>query len=240
MARLTPEAYEALQGQLLNAANDTQFVSRFWARVQKSENCWLWTGGKAGQYGQLTLQRRRLLAHRVSWVITNRKVLPQVAVIRHRCDTPLCVRPDHLEAGSVAQNVRDVYERRRRTPKTWPQGAGRPNAVLDDETVAQMRRAVRSGRSIRSLALEIGVDYTSAHRAVRGIGWTHVTEPPVPKARIYPPHRANFVRNNPDVVAQARELRDSGLNLRQIADRLGISRAAAFRCCRTESNERTS
>lgn len=240
MARLTPEAYEAVQGRLLDAANDTQFVSRFWARVQKSESCWLWTGAKGGEYGQLTLKGHRLLAHRVSWVIANRKTPPQVTVIRHRCDTPLCVRPDHLEAGSVAQNVRDIYERRRRTPKTWPQGTGRPNAVLDDETVAQMRRAVRRGRSIRSLALEIGLDYTSAHRAVRGIGWAHVTEPPVPKARSYPPHRANFIRNHPDVVAKARELRDSGLSLRQIANELGISRSAAFRCCRTESNEGTS
>ncbi|TVL89819.1 HNH endonuclease signature motif containing protein [Streptomyces sp. SAJ15] len=222
---------------LLHGIEDPGTVTRFWARVQRGPGCWIWTGGKSGEYGQFMHQRRRLLAHRFSWHLANEEPCPKGMVIRHRCDTPPCVRPDHLELGSVSQNVRDTYERNRRGSKTWPTGTERPNAVLDDETVAEMRRAARGGRSIRSLAAELGIARSTAHRAIRGAGWPHVSEPPVPGARKGHPHRNHFARNNPDVVARARRLRDQGLSLQQVADRLGITKTAAFRCCRTQSKE---
>lgn len=238
MRRLTREEHETVQAAVLAAADDSRFMERFWDRTRQGEDCWIWTGGKSGaKYGMVLVRKRRQLAHRVAWVLANRAPLPLGMVVRHRCDTPLCVRPDHLEIGTAAQNVRDTYERKRRTPGTWSGGTRRPNAVLDDQVVVDLRRAVRAGRSIRSLALEIGVDYTTAHRAVRGTGWSHVAEPPVPKARKYPPQSTDFVRNNPAIAAKARELSGQGLTLRAIADQLGITRAAAFRCCRTQNEE---
>lgn len=154
-------------------------------------------------------------------------------MIRHRCDNPPCVNPDHLELGSPAQNMRDSYSRQRRTGPKSVRGTRRPNAVLNDETVTQLRRAARSGVSLRSLAADVGASYQVIYRAVRGLGWAHVPEPPVPPTRIYPPHREHFMRNNPAIVTEARQLRDQGLSLQQIASQLGISKAAAYRCCRT-------
>lgn len=215
-----------------------RLVSRFWARVEQTETCWLWTGdvSQAG-YGDLSHGRRHLLAHRLSFQIASGYVIPGGVVVRHRCDIPLCVRPQHLELGSPAQNVRDTYERNRRSSGTWPRGTARPNAVLNDELVAQLRRAARGGRTISSLAREHGLAHATAYNAIRGKGWSHVTEPPVPRRRTYPPHRNNFVRNNPDVVAKARSLRDQGRSLQEIADQLGITKTTAFRCCRTDSQE---
>ncbi|MFB6873710.1 HNH endonuclease [Streptomyces sp. NPDC056323] len=231
---MAPSATSKNRAALLAAISDEAFVAAFWARVARSDSCWLWTGGKSGQYGQLQYQRCRLLAHRFSWQLANATPCPEGLVIRHRCDNPPCVNPDHLEVGSVAQNVRDAYGRGRRTgPKTL-RGTMRPNAVLNDESVAQLRRAARSGISIRSLAKEIGASYQVTYRAVRGLGWAHVTEPAVPPKRVYPPHRENFVRSNPEVAASARQLRNQGMALQQIADQLGITKSAAYRCCRTQ------
>jgi hypothetical protein len=222
---------------LLAAVQDEAFVATFWSRVTQSQGCWIWTGAKSGQYGQLQYQRRRLLAHRFSWHLANSMVCPDGMVIRHRCDNPPCVNPDHLELGSIAQNVRDTYSRKRRTGPKNVRGTMRPNAVLNDELVVGLRKAARAGASIRSLAAGIGASYQVTYKAVRGFGWAHVTEPPVPPKRTYPPHRANFVRNNPDIAAKARELRDQGMALQQIADQLGISKPAAYRCCRTQPKE---
>ncbi|MFH9812555.1 HNH endonuclease [Streptomyces olivaceus] len=222
---------------LLEATRDEAFVATFWKRVARSEDCWTWTGGKSGPYGQLQYRRQRLLAHRFSWTLSARQACPVGHVIRHRCDNPPCVRPDHLELGSIAQNVRDTYDRRRRTTGNPNLGTTRPNAVLNDELVAILRRRARGGQSIRSIANGLELEYTTVLRAIRGIGWPHVSEPPVPSSRKGKPHRGNFVRNNPDVVNQACRLRDQGLSLQQIADRLGITKTAAFRCCRTQTKE---
>jgi hypothetical protein len=40
-------------------------------------------------------------------------VLAARLIVMHTCDTPLCVRPDHLVAGSHADNVADMVAKRR-------------------------------------------------------------------------------------------------------------------------------
>ena len=39
-----------------------------------------------------------------------REVLAFEDVVRHRCHNGLCINPDHLEAGSRADNKRDDWE----------------------------------------------------------------------------------------------------------------------------------
>lgn len=230
--RLASTAKDALLAATLNEA----FVASFWKRVARGEGCWIWTGGKAGPYGQLQYRGKRLLAHRFSWVLAAEQACPAGLVVRHRCDNPPCVRPDHLEIGSHAQNNRDAYARSSRAANAT-RGTGRPNAVLDDELVASLRRQARAGRSIRSIAGDFEFAYTTIYRAIRGSGWPHVTEPPVASTRKGKPHHANFVRNSPELAAKARALGDRGLSLQEVAHRLGITKTAAFRCCRTQPKE---
>lgn len=80
---------------------------RFWARVEKTEGCWLWRGAvfRYG-YGQFKMNQRVLQAHRLSWAFTYGPILDGLWVL-HRCDTPLCVRPDHLFLGTARDNTQD-------------------------------------------------------------------------------------------------------------------------------------
>ena len=43
-------------------------------------------------------------------------VWPKGAVVCHRCDTPMCVRPDHLFPGTMRDNARDCILKGRRFP----------------------------------------------------------------------------------------------------------------------------
>lgn len=110
------------------AYDRTQIPARFWARVDKTGDCWLWTGGDRGDgYGSFAHHRK---AHRVAYELTNGSI-PKGVVIRHICDTPRCVRPDHLVAGTQAENMRDASERRRwPTTKTWSSRRSRAAAAL--------------------------------------------------------------------------------------------------------------
>lgn len=86
---------------------------RFWWLVDKSQDgCWTFLGSRGGdklQYGQFA----RTTAHRYSWALHHGRKPRRDEVIRHRCDNPICVNPDHLEAGSQLENVTDMYDRER-------------------------------------------------------------------------------------------------------------------------------
>jgi len=87
-------------------------IDRFWASVRKSPSgCWLWTGAVRGDgYGAVWNGNRQIGAHRFSYQIHYGDI-PDTLWTLHRCDTPLCVNPNHLYLGDSSQNQRDRWER---------------------------------------------------------------------------------------------------------------------------------
>ena len=80
----------------------------FWPRVKKSDGCWLWVGGKGNGYGYVWHDNRTKRAHRVSWEMAYGPI-PLGLFVCHKCDTPLCVRPDHLFLGTAKDNIEDCF-----------------------------------------------------------------------------------------------------------------------------------
>lgn len=66
------------------APPDADLANRFWAKVDKTDECWLWTGTLTSHgYGQFKVNNRRLRAHRVAYGLTIGPI-PDGAILDHR------------------------------------------------------------------------------------------------------------------------------------------------------------
>jgi hypothetical protein len=87
-----------------------RYPEPFWDKVELNLfGCWLWQGAQNHEgyglaYGGKGKQR---LAHRLAWELTYTDI-PVDKVVRHKCDTRLCVRLDHLELGTIEDNNWDT------------------------------------------------------------------------------------------------------------------------------------
>lgn len=142
-----------------------------WSIPEPNSGCWLWLGGSTmAEYGIITIDGKARLAHRASYE-EHRGPIPVGMLVLHRCDTPLCINPDHLFLGTHQDNTDDMRAKER-------QAAGeRHGCVKITEAIVEKIAADLAAGSLS--LVDISKRYSLSEQHIgninRGRNWAHVT-----------------------------------------------------------------
>jgi hypothetical protein len=139
---------------------------RFWRYVNRSGDCWLWTGATNGKYGKIGRGKNlgTVGAHRAAWEI-HFGPIPEGIYVCHLCDVPLCVRPSHLTLGTPAANNMDKIAKGR---ANVPTGDKHWRGKLTSMQVQEIRALAESGLLQREIAARFGINRVTVSRIARG------------------------------------------------------------------------
>ena len=141
------------------------------SRVSIQDNgCWMWTGARiTSGYGNIYLDGKVYLTHRVAFELFKRPLI-EGEVVRHTCDTPWCVNPKHLIAGTVQDNSDDKVQKGRHSF-----GSGNGMAKLNEEKVIEIKRLLAGGDMLQyEIAEAYDVDPKIITWIKQGRLWKHV------------------------------------------------------------------
>lgn len=130
--------------------------------------CILHAGSRnSNGYGLVYEHGRCILAHRKAWQDANGVEIQPGQVVRHSCDNPPCVNPDHLSIGTQADNMRDMWARgRATTARAYGEAAG--NAKITVELAAAI---LRDPRSSYAVAAALGINRNTTRDIKSGRTW---------------------------------------------------------------------
>ena len=157
--------------------NTRNINDRFWAKVEKTDNCWEWIGSKNNYgYGKIILLRKLISAHRLSWIIHNGDI-PEgshygTVCVLHKCDNPSCVNPDHLFLGTHSENMQDMLKKNRGAKQVGEEAS---NSKLNSSQVRIIRYWWSMGNMTKSrIGKFFDVSYSAIDCIVRRKTWKHI------------------------------------------------------------------
>lgn len=154
-----------------------KYIHRFWNKVDKTDACWNWTAARCNKYGAYGYRLdgttnssfKFMSAHRFSYLIS--KGDPGDSYVRHICDNPLCVRPEHLELGSHYDNMLDMTTRNRSA-----KGIKNAASKLTEDQVKIIKTIVKTGRggNVKRLSEEYNVSNVTILNIANNVRWSHI------------------------------------------------------------------
>lgn len=154
---------------------------RFWDKVSivGDDDCWEWTASTLrGGYGNFRWKDKMVQSHRFSWMMANKKEIPDGMYVCHHCDNPSCVNPKHLFLGNQKDNVRDCWNKNRHSN----QGENHPRNILTKDQVINIKKYINEAEFdygdklvfCKFWAKKLEVNSTAIEHVLYNQTWTHI------------------------------------------------------------------
>ena len=91
-----------LRGEFENSI-PSKYLPRILSKVQFTETCWIWTGGKVNGYGRFRFEGKTYNPHRLIYFWLNPSS-DRSLQCDHTCRNRACINPNHLELVTSAVN----------------------------------------------------------------------------------------------------------------------------------------
>lgn len=127
--------------------------------------CWESLRARAsGGYTYVRLSGNRLGTHRLAyetWV----GPIPEGHVVRHKCDNPPCINPDHLDIGTQVDNVQDTKKRGRvaRGDSHWA------SKITEEEFLSLVEEKERGVLTVRAMLDVYGLSEKAFYNRLRKV-----------------------------------------------------------------------
>jgi len=99
--------------------------------------------------------------------------IPQDLIVRHKCDNPSCINPEHLELGTPKDNMEDKSKRGRCNA---PFGERNKASKLSNKKVLEIRGLIDKGLTLKNIANRYDVSESTIWRVKEGESWGRVKE----------------------------------------------------------------
>jgi hypothetical protein len=129
-------------------------ADRLWSKVDKSGDCWIWTGCKTPfGHGRIYVSGANTTdhVHRVVYEMFHGAIPPRM-VVMHRCDNPPCCNPDHLTLGSHKDNMEDRDHKKRQARISCGN-----HSSLTDMQRQEIRRLRTEGMTLKAIGDRFGM-----------------------------------------------------------------------------------
>lgn len=156
--------------------NQFQLVTNTYVsqRTEISGECIVWIGPKNKDgYGMFqptpNCKKEHILMHRWAYWKHVSMEISSNDVIRHSCDNPACINPNHLIKGTHNDNVQDRVSRQRSAV-----GEVNGRSKLTEENVKEIKADINKGKLKTDIAKKFGITRRTVKFIEDGKIWKHL------------------------------------------------------------------
>lgn len=183
--------------------------------IVNDNNCYICISHHKEKFGYISIIRygKRQKMHRYIYELRF-GCIPDGIIVRHKCDNPSCINPDHLELGTHVDNVNDRVTRGRCSIRRGIDN--HMNKINEDVVISIL---LDNEGTQNEIAERYGVSQIHVSQIKTGKRWRHITE----KYNCYIPKKNKVSLSEQDVV---NIFLDKDSTTRELSKKYNISESA--------------